>query len=174
MPPLSPSTHVKRKAWLMSTVNTACSRPSSRSSGGGPGRPGSRRHWPRAAGMGEDVIGGRPSWQAMASVRTSIVPPGPCPPPADTPDALPVVTTSQVKASRHDFAVSLAWHDRRVAGRCATGGFVAPVQHQGLFRWRLREFRGLQPTGCRSCLAGCSWQWAALCCLLACSWISCW
>jgi integrase/recombinase XerD len=35
MPPLSPSTHVKRKARLMSTVNTACSCPSSRSSGGG-------------------------------------------------------------------------------------------------------------------------------------------
>jgi hypothetical protein len=52
--------------------------------------------------------GGRPSWQTTVSVRTSIVPPRPCPPPADTPDALPVVTTPQVKASLHDFAASLA------------------------------------------------------------------
>ena len=29
--------------------------------------------------------GGRPSWQTMVSVGTSIVPPGPRPPPADTP-----------------------------------------------------------------------------------------
>ena len=41
------------------------------------------------------------------SVRTSIVPPGPRPPPADTPDTSPVVTTSQVTALFHDFAVSL-------------------------------------------------------------------
>ena len=51
--------------------------------------------------------GGCPSWQTMVSVRTSIVPPGPRPPPADTPDTSPVVTTSQVTASLHDFAVSL-------------------------------------------------------------------
>jgi hypothetical protein len=36
------------------------------------------------------------------------------------------------------------------------------------------SFADYKPTGCRSFLAGCSWQWAALCCLLACSWISCW
>ena len=51
--------------------------------------------------------GGRLSWQKTVSVRTSIVPPGPCPPPADTPHALPVVTTSQVKDSLHDFAAPL-------------------------------------------------------------------
>ena len=51
--------------------------------------------------------GGRPSWQAMVSVRTSIVPPGPRPPPADTPDESPAVTTSQVTPSIQDFAVSL-------------------------------------------------------------------
>ena len=51
--------------------------------------------------------GGRLSWQTTVSVRTSIVPPGPCPPPTDTPHALPVVTTSQVKDSLHDFAVPL-------------------------------------------------------------------
>src|SRR5450432_3426558 len=52
--------------------------------------------------------GGCPSWQAMASVRTSIVPPWPCPPLTDTPGTSPVVTTSQVTASIHDFAGSLA------------------------------------------------------------------
>jgi hypothetical protein len=52
--------------------------------------------------------GGCPSWQAMVSVGTSIVPPGPCPPPADTPGASSAVTTPQVTASIHDFAVSLA------------------------------------------------------------------
>ena len=51
--------------------------------------------------------GGSPSWQAMVSVGTSIVPPGPCPPPADTPGTSIVVTTPQVTASIHDFAVSL-------------------------------------------------------------------
>jgi hypothetical protein len=51
--------------------------------------------------------GGRPSGQTTVSVRTSIVPPGPRPPPADTPHAPPVVTTSQVKDSLHDFAVPL-------------------------------------------------------------------
>ena len=51
--------------------------------------------------------GGRPSWQAMVSVGTSIVPPGPCPPPADTPDTSPLVTTLQVRGSLYDFAVSL-------------------------------------------------------------------
>jgi hypothetical protein len=51
--------------------------------------------------------GGCPSWQAMASVRTSIVPPWPCPPLTDTPGPSPAVTTSQVTALIHDFAVSL-------------------------------------------------------------------
>jgi len=49
MPPLSASTHVKRKAWLMSTVNTACSCLSSRSSG--EGRAGRRR--PALPGLDE-------------------------------------------------------------------------------------------------------------------------
>jgi hypothetical protein len=52
--------------------------------------------------------GGSPSWQAMVSVGTSIVPPGPCPPPEDSPGASPAATTPQVTASVHDFAVSLA------------------------------------------------------------------
>ena len=44
----------------------------------------------------------------MVSVRTSIVPPGPCPPLEDTPGASPAATAPQVTASIHDFAVSLA------------------------------------------------------------------
>jgi hypothetical protein len=46
-------------------------------------------------------------WQAMVSVRTSIVPPGPRPPLADTPGTSPAATTPQVTASIHDFAGSL-------------------------------------------------------------------
>src|SRR5512142_1372916 len=62
--------------------------------------------------------GGCPSWQAMVSVRTSIVPPGPCPPLADTPGTSPAATTPQVTASIHDFAGSLGRHRVRhpVAG----------------------------------------------------------
>jgi hypothetical protein len=51
--------------------------------------------------------GGCPSRQAMVSVGTSIVPPGPCPPLADTPGTSPAITTPQVTASIHDFAESL-------------------------------------------------------------------
>ena len=51
--------------------------------------------------------GGRPSRQTMVSVGTSIVPPGPRPPPADTPGTSTAATTPQVTASLHDFAVSL-------------------------------------------------------------------
>src|SRR5579875_1963187 len=61
--------------------------------------------------------GGDPSWQAMVSVRTSIVPPGPCPPLPDTPGTSPAVTAPQVTASIHDFAGSLG--DRR-AGQATT------------------------------------------------------
>ena len=43
----------------------------------------------------------------MVSVRTSIVPPGPRPPLADTPGTSPAVTTPQVTATIHDFAVPL-------------------------------------------------------------------
>ena len=43
----------------------------------------------------------------MESVRTSIVPPGPCPPLPDTPGTSPAATAPQVTASLHDFAVSL-------------------------------------------------------------------
>jgi hypothetical protein len=43
----------------------------------------------------------------MVSVRTSIVPPGPCPPPADTPGTSPTATTAQATASIQDFAGSL-------------------------------------------------------------------
>src|SRR5581483_3359614 len=58
--------------------------------------------------------GGRPSWQKMVSVGTSIVPPGHRPPPEATPDTSSTATTSQVTASHHDFAVSL---DLRCAGK---------------------------------------------------------
>src|ERR671923_574437 len=51
--------------------------------------------------------GGHPSRQKMVSVGTSIVPPGPCPPPADTPGASSAITTPQATASLHDFAGSL-------------------------------------------------------------------
>jgi hypothetical protein len=51
---------------------------------------------------------GRPSRQEMVSVGTSIVPPGPCPPLADTPGTSSTATTPQVTASIHDFAVSLS------------------------------------------------------------------
>jgi hypothetical protein len=51
--------------------------------------------------------GGCPSWQEMASVGTSIVPPGHRPPPEGTPDTSPTFMTSQATASCHDFAVSL-------------------------------------------------------------------
>jgi hypothetical protein len=67
--------------------------------------------------------GGRPSWQTTVSVRTSIVPPGPRPPPADTPDTSPVVTTSQVTASIHDFAASLALRRSLIAVRESPGIF---------------------------------------------------
>jgi hypothetical protein len=45
--------------------------------------------------------------QKMVSVGTSIVPPGPCPPPGDTPGISPAVTKPQLTASIHDFAGSL-------------------------------------------------------------------
>jgi hypothetical protein len=55
----------------------------------------------------------------MVSVRTSIVPPGPRPLPADTPGASTATTAPQVTASLHDFAVSLALHP--TALHCVTG-----------------------------------------------------
>jgi hypothetical protein len=82
--------------------------------------------------------GGRLSWQKTVSVRTSIVPPGPCPPPADTPHALPVVTTSQVKDALHDFAVPLiaaaseldavGWVRVGELGEYVPGGLYSAVQ----------------------------------------------
>jgi hypothetical protein len=85
------------------------------------------RYWLRAAVIGADVIGGRvSSWQKVASVRTSIVPPGPCPPPANTPLTSAAGTTLQVTDSRHDFAVSLGLFPggcrrSRVVGRVVAG-----------------------------------------------------
>jgi predicted transposase YbfD/YdcC len=61
--------------------------------------------------------GGCPSWQAMVSVRTSIVPPGPRLPPAETPDPSPAATAPQVTASIHDFAVSVVPDPRKKRGR---------------------------------------------------------
>ena len=49
----------------------------------------------------------------MVSVGTSIVPPGPCPPPADTPGPSTAVTTPQVTTSVHDFAGSVGRSIRR-------------------------------------------------------------
>ena len=46
--------------------------------------------------------GGRPLWQTTVSVGTSIVPPGPCPPPEDTPGSSSAITTPQATASIHD------------------------------------------------------------------------
>ena len=48
----------------------------------------------------------------MASVGTSIVPPGPRPPPADTPGTSAPITTPRVTVLHHDFAVSLALGER--------------------------------------------------------------
>jgi hypothetical protein len=80
--------------------------------------------------MGEDVIGGRgPSWQAMASVRISIVPPGPRLPPADMPDISTAATKPEVTASIHDFC--------RVPGailyRLATRQFFVHIRATGKF-----------------------------------------
>ena len=88
------------------------------SAGPGPGRgdrAGTGCGQPEWAKMSS--AGGRPSWQTMVSVRTSIVPPGPRPPPADTPGTSPVATTSQATASLHDFAVSLGCGGRRPGRR---------------------------------------------------------
>src|SRR5512142_418531 len=77
--------------------------------------------------------GGRPSWQTTVSVATSIVPPGPCPPPSDTPDASPFVTTSQVTASLRDFAVSLLGEGVEPADAVAgSGGQVGADGAEGL------------------------------------------
>jgi len=69
------------------------------------------------------------SWQKMVSVGTSIVPPGPRPPPADTPGPSTAVTTPQVTASIHDFAASLA--NGRPARPCfwhAQGGVGSEIR----------------------------------------------
>ena len=47
------------------------------------------------------------SWQAMVSMKNFHRSARARPPPADTPDESSAVTTSQVKPSIHDFAVSL-------------------------------------------------------------------
>jgi hypothetical protein len=53
--------------------------------------------------------------QAMASVGTSIVPPGSRLPPVDTPGTSATATPPQVTASLHDFAVSLAQFPTRAS-----------------------------------------------------------
>src|SRR5208283_4775898 len=79
------------------------------------------------------------------SVRTSIVPPGPCPPPADTPDTSPAAMKQQLTASFHDFAVSLAWDETREAG--------AEAEAAGRRFWRAARAwdaeRGRGTLGCR-------------------------
>lgn len=63
--------------------------------------------------MQEDVIGGRASFVADDGERENFHHSArPCPPPVDTPHALPVITTSQVKDSFHDFAVPLGVGNR--------------------------------------------------------------
>src|SRR5439155_26891015 len=74
--------------------------------------------------------GGRPSRQKMVSVRTSIVPPGPRPLPADTPDASTATTTPQVTASLHDFAVSLTLTGARQF--CAIRSYLSTAAKHGL------------------------------------------
>src|SRR5512142_871036 len=76
--------------------------------------------------------GGCPSWQAMVSVRTSIVPPGPCPPLADTPGTSPAATAPQVTASIHDFAGSLG---------CPRSGQSRLLRLRVQFRRRISERR---------------------------------
>src|ERR1035438_778953 len=109
--------------------------------------------------------GGYPSWQAMVSVRTFIVPPGPCPTPADTPGTSPAATTSQVTASIHDFAGSLAggpppsgllvpWLAARATGDGRSGAssafLAAALRLRGLSHGRVSELDGGfdgKPTG---------------------------
>src|SRR5579875_1317433 len=71
--------------------------------------------------------GGDPSWQAMVSVRTSIVPPGPCPPLPDTPGTSPAVTAPQVTASIHDFAGSLVSNPAMTTQMQTTGAALLAV-----------------------------------------------
>ena len=60
------------------------------------------------------------------SVGTSIVPPGPCPPSADTPDTSPAAMKQQLTASFNDFAVSLpgtpGQAEQQASGRTPTPG----------------------------------------------------
>jgi hypothetical protein len=67
-------------------------------------------YWLRAAAVIDEArIGGRESLRHTAvSVGTSIVPPGPCPPPADAPGTSSTITAPQARTPLHDFAVSLA------------------------------------------------------------------
>jgi hypothetical protein len=75
--------------------------------------------------------GGCPSWQAMVSVRTSIVPPRPCPPLPDTPGTSSAVTTPQVTASIHDFAVSLLATLICALRECLIGGVDVALPPKG-------------------------------------------
>jgi hypothetical protein len=91
--------------------------------------------------------GGRPSWQKMVSVGTSIVPPGHRPPPEGTPDTSSTATTSQVTASRNDFAESL--HHRRrvhpVGGRSGRLAGALRVWYSGHSALPTASRRGLTP-----------------------------
>jgi hypothetical protein len=71
--------------------------------------------------------GGRPSWQKMASVGTSIVPPGRRPPPADTPVPSTAAIAPQVKASFHDFAGSLPEPPGDLPGAVGVDGVAVSV-----------------------------------------------
>jgi hypothetical protein len=67
--------------------------------------------------------GGRTSpGRVMASVRTSVVPPGPRPPPADTPGTPSSITTPQVTGPLHDSAASLRLPPTSVAPAQASPG----------------------------------------------------
>src|SRR5689334_7339292 len=66
----------------------------------------------------------------------------PCPPPADTPDASLLVTTSQVTASLHDFAVSLG---RASPARRAHRAGIARTLAAQAPRTRVRALYGAVP-----------------------------
>ena len=78
--------------------------------------------------------GGRPSRQKMVSVGTPIVPPGPCPSPADTPGPSTAATTPQVTASLRDFALSLEQDASQPAPPLVNRGLIARNMIQLLAR----------------------------------------
>src|SRR5208283_3089687 len=87
--------------------------------------------------------GRRPSWQAMVSVGTSIVPPGRCPPPENTPGISPAVTAPQLTASLHDFAVSLVHQGGDLVGQ----RFSRQERGQAVMKLPTRDISPICPDG---------------------------